>query len=250
MPPPTAYLLCAEARHAPAFARVGAPECRSGARLLRTMSKHLAWCVYAPAPDDPACLLRVAPALVPTASGRSSTTATLSTLTPPAARLLSQGFFDPLTGFGGDYAGRFRHRRRLPRHRSPKPRRPALGRLRRVPIRARERRNGPHPAEPRIGRGGVGVSAYPRARVRPPRTSASSRCATRRALTARVRLLRGSRSAGRSTVTASGSLSARWAPPRVDRGERSRVRDKPEHLYGEAVESRLLALALRPQLAS
>src|SRR4051812_49857508 len=37
------------------------------------MSKHLAWCVDAPAPEDLGCLLRVAPALVPAASGPSST---------------------------------------------------------------------------------------------------------------------------------------------------------------------------------
>src|SRR4051812_50189491 len=37
------------------------------------MSKHLAWCVDAPAPEDLGCLLRVATALVPAASGPSST---------------------------------------------------------------------------------------------------------------------------------------------------------------------------------
>jgi len=89
----------------------------------------------------------------------------------------------------------------------------------------------------------------PRARVHPPRTTASSRrrrdpLSPRGPLPPRVPPRRPEHR------TASGSLSARWAPPRADRGERSRVREKPEHLHGEAVESRLLALTLRPQLAS
>ena len=182
-------------------------------------------------------------------SGRPSTTPDTQHADPAGGPAHKQGFFDPAQRRRRSPRWRFRHRRRLPRPRSPKPRRPALGRSRRVPIRARKRRNRPHPAEARIGRCGIGVSATARARVRRPRTTASSR---RRcdALSPRAPASAAGPLRRPSTATASGSLSARWAPPRVDRGERSRVREKPEYLRGEAVESRLLALTLRPQPAS